>query len=114
MDTDVFTLNELSDEKLDQLLADRKSFTIIQIKSMTRAAEKVETEIERRKMRCRVYTKGRAASVGAAAIPVSPTVFGGLLSAAAIGVHNLATFNPDYELAKNFVSSSLEVNCKKD
>ncbi|MDL8858720.1 hypothetical protein QS933_26535, partial [Escherichia coli] len=37
----------------------------------------------------------------------------GAVSAAAIGVHNLATWNPDYEIGKNYVKRTISVRYKK-
>jgi len=34
-------------------------------------------------------------------------------SAVAIGVHNLSTWNPDYEIGKNYIKRRLSVKYKK-
>jgi hypothetical protein len=80
---------------------------------MSEAVESLEKTIESRGLSCRVYTKGRAASIAAAAIPTPVTVLGGWASAIAIGVHNVATWNPDYEIAKNLAMGTLTVDYKK-
>ena len=98
-----------------RLLVSRKaSFTVTGLGGgkMTEAVELVEREIESQNMRCRIYTKGRIAAAGA-------TVFGGVTgmlgAASAVGMaaHNLATFNPDYEIAKHKVDNKLTVEFKK-
>lgn len=43
----------------------------------------------------------------------SPAALFGIGSALAIGVHNLATFNPDYEIGKNKVAGTVTVLYKK-
>ena len=113
MDINVYSVNELTDEKLNDLIRTKSSFVLTDVTHMKHTVKKVEELIEMKDMKCRVYTKGRVATVAAAAIPVSPAVIGGWLSAAAIGVHNLATYDPDYELAKNPIKSELEVNYKR-
>ena len=73
----------------------------------------LERLIEKRGLRCRIYMKGRASTVAAAAIPVSPTVIGGWLAGIGIAAHNIATWSPDYEIAKNPLTSTLTVTYKK-
>ncbi len=113
MDINVYALSDISDDKIEQLINSKQSFTLTGVSHMKKAVATIERKIERKGLKCRVYTKGRAATVGAAAIPFSPTVIGGWLAGAAIGVHNLATYDPDYELAKKPLSNELEVNFKK-
>ena len=59
---------------------------------------------QQKKLTCRVYTEYRSTAVAALL---------GAVSAAAIGVHNLATWNPDYEIGKNYVKRTLSVRYKK-
>jgi len=113
MDINVYALSDIADEKIDQLISNKQSFTLTGVSHMTKAVATLERQIENKGLKCRVYTKGRAATIGAAAIPVSPTVIGGWLAGAAIGLHNLATYDPDYELAKKPLSNELEINYKK-
>jgi hypothetical protein len=113
MDINVYALSDISDDKIDQLISSKQSFTLTGVSHMKKAVATLERKIERKGLKCRIYTKGRAATVGAAAIPFSPTVIGGWLAGAAIGVHNLATFNPDYEIAKKPISKELEISYKK-
>lgn len=113
MDISVYSVKEMSDKELFELLDQKKSFTLTDVEHQKKTVLKLESEIENRGMKCRVYTKGRSATVAAAAIPVSPTVIGGWASALAIGVHNLTTYDPDYEIAKNPIKNSLDINYKK-
>jgi hypothetical protein len=49
----------------------------------------------------------------AATLASGPAVIFGLASAAAISAHNLATRNPDYEIAKYPLAKKLVINYKK-
>lgn len=115
MDIGVYSIKTVSDDVINNLIKNGGSFVLEDIDrlNMGEAVERVEKLIESKGLSCRVYTKGRAATVAAAAIPVSPTVIGGWASALVIGVHNLATWNPDYEIAKNLVTGTLTIDYKK-
>jgi hypothetical protein len=115
MDIGVYSLRDVPDEKIGELLDERKSFVLEDIDRLnfSQAVETVERKIEARGMKCRVYTAGRSAVIAAAAVPTPVTVLGGWASALAIGAHNLATWDPDYELAKNVATGRLDVNYKK-
>lgn len=89
------------DEKAKNLIKTKKSFIISGAKSTNFIAEKIESMIESCGLRVRVYTKHRA--VGAFVPPV----------ALGIGLHNLMTLNPDYEVAKDFINDRVEVTYKK-
>lgn len=102
----------ISDEKIRELVRRNKSF-ILNINDMSEAVKKVEEIIEKAGMSCRIYTEYRMATIATAAIPVSPMVIGGVLAAISIGIHNLATYDPDYEIAKNPVKKTLTVTYKK-
>lgn len=115
MDIGVYSIKSISNEKIGILIDERRSFVLENIARLnfSEAVNTVEKIIESRKLKCRVYTKGRSATVAAAAIPVSPTVIGGWASAVVIGAHNLATWNPDYEIAKNLATGTLTITYKK-
>lgn len=115
MDILVYSIKVVSDDVINGLILKRESFVLEEIDRLNlgEAVEMVEKLIEAKGFSCRVYTKGRAATVAAAAIPISPTVIGGWASALAIGVHNLATWNPDYEIAKNIATGTLTITYKK-
>lgn len=115
MDIGVYSIKSISDARIGALIDERKSFVLEDIGRLnfSEAVETIEKAIESKGLKCRVYTKGRSATVAAAAIPISPTVLGGWASAIGIGIHNLATWNPDYEIAKNLATGTLTVTCKK-
>lgn len=73
----------------------------------------MEQAIESIGLTCRVYTEYRATAMTGSLIPTGVTQVIGLVSAIGIGVHNLATFDPDYEIAKNKINRSVAVINKK-
>ncbi|QBR00494.1 hypothetical protein [Paraburkholderia pallida] len=115
MDYGVYSVKSVADSKIKSLIRDHKSFVIEDIDrtNFSEAVSHIEKMIEDEGLRCRVYTKGRAAAVAAAAIPVAPTVIGGWAAGIGIAAHNLVTFNPDYEIAKNMIMGTLTIEYKK-
>lgn len=109
------TLNfkDLSTEKLGTLIAKKASFKVIGLSGkVSEAASLVEDAIEKRGMRCRVYTAGRVTAAGASFFGgVTGAV--GVISALGMAAHNIATYNPDYEIAKHLVDNQLTVTFKK-
>lgn len=114
MDVNVYTPEEISNDTIKQKIINKESFTIEKVEAMRFAStvETIEKIIESNGLKCRVYTVGRIATAGA-------SIFGGItgvvgvLSSAAIAAHNIATWNPDYEIGKNFFGSSIHVEYKK-
>jgi hypothetical protein len=109
-----FAAEELASTKLSELIAQRKSFQISAVKDVSFVVNKVEGEIERQNLRCRVYTEYRSAAIAGVAVPTGITQVTGLASAIGIGVHNLATFNPDYEIGKNSLAGTVTVKYQRD
>lgn len=90
-------------------IQDRKSFVVYGVSGkMIEAISNLEKFIEETKLTCRVYTLNRAA----AAVGASWTVFGAT-SWLAIASHNLATFNPDYEIGRDLFKNRVHVKYKK-
>ena len=115
MDYGVYSIKTVDDSKVKNLIREHKSFVIEDIETthFPEAISHMEKLIENEGLRCRVYTKGRIATVAAAAIPTVPTVLSGLAAGIGIAAHNLATLNPDYEIAKNMVTGTLTIEYKK-
>ena len=111
MDISVYSLESLADGDIKDLISQHKSFVIENIarRNMPEVVQAVEKVIDSEGLKCRVYTKGRVAAI--AAELVVPVV--GWAAAVAMGAHNIATWNPDYELAKNLLTGSLTINYKK-
>ena len=97
----------------DDMIKAQQSFKVIGIKNMTSAAAELENKIEKLGLTCRVYTENRFASLGLALIPTGVTQLAAIGSAVGMLAHNIVTFNPNYELAKNLVDNSIKVICKK-
>lgn len=101
-----YTMKDLEKEDtLAKLIAERDSFKIIGLTgTVLKTVEIVETAIENANLRCRVFTSGRSKSL------FSPFVF---YSAVVLAAHNLATYDPDYEIEKHLVDSMLTVTYKR-
>jgi len=105
--------DELTTQKLSELVRAEKTFEITGLSGrINEGVEWVENKIESEGLRVRVYTYGRVAAAGG-------TLFGGvtgvlgLASVVGMAAHNLATLNPDYEIAKHLVDNMLTVKyCK--
>lgn len=109
-----FTSDELTTEKLAELVSEKKSFQVVAVKDISFVVNKVEGEIEKQDLRCRVYTEYRSASLAGLAIPTGITQIGSAASAIGMGVHNLFTINPDYEIAKNKFAGTVTAIYKKE
>lgn len=104
---------EIDSPKTIKLINDKESFEIVGLRGrMGSAVSAIENIIEAENLSCRVYTYGRVATAGG-------TLFGGVTGllgvASVIGMvaHNLATLNPDYEIAKHVIDKKLSVTYKK-
>ncbi len=95
--------------KLNELLDSKSSFNIIGLGGeLLEVSQLLEKEIEKKGMRCRIYTRNRAATATALAW-TGP----GLAALAGIAAHNLATYNPDYEIGRAVVDQKIYVTYKK-
>jgi hypothetical protein len=115
MDIKVYSIKTVEDEKIAELIGGHESFVLEDVDRINigKAVETLEKLIESKGFSCRVYTAGRAGAMVGAVIPTPVTVVAGWASAVAIGAHNLATWNPDYEIAKNIAIGTLTVEYKK-
>ena len=96
-DYDVIAFEDIA--KVCNLVMQKKSFKVVGFKAgdMGKVVKNVESAIEELGLKVRVYTHGR--HIAAAAT--------GPLGVAALAVHNLATINPDYEIAKCLSTNEL-------
>ncbi len=104
-----YSAAELSVEKIDELISKKMSFQAVGLSDIGRIVEAVEGCIAKKEMRCRVYTEYRTAALAG---EIFMGGFG-LIAAVGIAAHNVATFNPDYEIGKNKVNGSVTVTYKK-
>lgn len=107
----VILFKDLNQEKTDELLKAHASFEVVSVPAFHQSAAVtiVEKRCEALGMRCRVYQKGRTIIGGALAF-VNPLIGLGILGAS--GAHNLATYDPDYEIRKEF-GTGIVVTYKK-
>lgn len=108
-----YTADEISMAKLNDLVARKVSFKIFMVEDISIMVKRIEGTIDKNRMRCRVYTEYRSATMAAAAIPTGVTQITGLATALGIGIHNIATINPDYEIAKNSINDTVTATYKK-
>lgn len=101
-------------EALSTAIKDHKNFFVSDIAGAQSVAVKwLEKTIESQGMRCRIYTRGRIATLSAGLIPNGVAQIVAASSGIAIAIHNLVTINPDYEICKGLTSDSLEVTYRK-
>ena len=96
------------ESKVVTLIAEKSSFAVVNIPSgkQSLAVEMVERAIESTGMKCRVRTANRGLAVGALSVL---TLGAAAAAAAAVGVHNLATKDPDYEIVKEMFGADIQV-----
>jgi hypothetical protein len=93
----------ISESQIRALAKECASFTI-QAKGsvdLMELSSMLDRVIESAGFKTRVYTKGRA--TGLLAGPAAPWI------AVGIGVHNLLTWDPDYEIRRNLLTDTLDV-----
>jgi hypothetical protein len=76
---------------------------------MIEVTGEVEREVEKQDMSCRIYSRNRAAAATATAFV--PAL--GLIPLTAVAVHNISTWNPDYEIGKDIIDNKLHITFKK-
>lgn len=114
MDVNVYNIETVTDQHIKQKLEAHESF-ILECSSPIRSIKGVETLerlIEAQGMKCRIYTIGRVAAMGAAAW----TGWGTVIAAGAglaMAAHNVATWSPDYEIGKMMTGTKIFVTYKK-
>ena len=105
--------DELNWSKITKMIQKNKSFEIIGLSgNLIDTVSTLENVIESENLSCRIYTYGRVASAGATLVG-GVTGLAGLASVVGMAAHNIATFNPDYEIAKHLVDNKLTVSYKK-
>jgi hypothetical protein len=95
---------------LDELLNKKQDFEVFGLSGrLSDTVTTIESRIEAKGMTCRVYTVGRSAAIAAGLF--SGVV--GVATAVGIAAHNLATYDPDYEIGKNLANNTLRVIYQK-
>lgn len=110
---EIVKYEEIGSERTSRLINEKQSFEIVGLSGrMGSAVSQIENLLEPKGLSCRVYTYGRIAAAGG-------SFFGGvtgaigIASAIGIAAHNLATYNPDYEISKHLVDNKLTITYKK-
>ena len=97
--------------KIEQQIESKASFFVnVERGKQQTAVLVVEQAIEAAGLKCRVRTANRGWAIAAAAVF---TLGVGATAAAAVGVHDLATINPDYEIIKEMFGSDIQVEYMK-
>lgn len=97
--------------KIDPLIASKSSFLVnVEKGKQQTAALALERAIEAAGLKCRVRTANRGWAVAALTVL---TLGVGAAAAAAVGVHDIATINPDYEIIKGMFDSDIQVEYMK-
>jgi hypothetical protein len=111
IDIQKFTADEITLEKLDTLVMRRESFQVVAVSNISSTVEKIEGRIEKADLKCRVFSEYRSGTLlGAFLAPTAPVAW---LAGIGMAAHNIATFNPDYEIGKNKVAGTVTVKYMK-
>ena len=103
--------DSLNSTYLDSMITNKKSFEILGVGgNIKECVSLLENTIESNGLTCRIYTQGRAAGIASGLLVAGL----GVVTAAGIAAHNLATYNPDYEIGKNLVKNKITVKIKKE
>lgn len=102
--------NFMSQKKIiNTFIQTKQSFILTNVKKFAPLVEKIEELVENNNMTCRIYLKNRFWYFLAAAVfpPLGKTV--GSMGITFILMHDLITFNPNYEIAKDYINDKLIV-----
>lgn len=115
------TVNGLNESQIETLLRAKASFEIVGLRGeFTKSVINVEKKIESLGLKCRVKVdiKGALAQggmlgtiIGAASLPIGVTLAAAATVASA--GHTLATYDPDYEIIKDYIHKKLKAIYKE-
>lgn len=106
----------LDEAAVEGLVRSQATFEVIGLRGNFKAGIKmVETKIESLGMKCRVKsdTKSALAQGGAFGAVLGILIAAGVIGTAACVGHALSTYNPDYEILKDYINKKLIVRYKK-
>ncbi|MBX8489302.1 hypothetical protein K5D42_05380 [Pseudomonas cichorii] len=125
MDINVYKIEDVTNDFILNKIKSHESF-ILECGEFNRYSNTLtwlESTIESEGMSVRIYMMARKLSMGSfvgfagVGIVGAPVALGalavGLVAGVGITAHNLATLNPDYEIGKNPLSTTLHVDYKK-
>ncbi|MDR7285695.1 hypothetical protein J2X84_004545 [Pseudomonas corrugata] len=125
MDVGVYKITEVSNDFIIDKIMAHESFVLEcgEYDRYSNTLTWLEQAIEKRGMSVRVYMRARRLSMGSFAgiagvsAVGAPVALGaiaiGMVAGVGIAAHNLATLNPDYEIGKHPLGSTLYVDYKK-
>mgnify|MGYP000096148049 CR=1 FL=1 len=111
---------DLATSTLTQLISRKESFEVIGLRGNFMASVRtMEKKIEAQGLKCRVSSdmKGTMAQAGAVGVLAGAISLSTLplvaLTAAGIAAHKLVTYDPDYEIVKDYVNMKITVKYAK-
>lgn len=112
---------EQAKNALGSLLTSKASFEVVGLRgNFNEAIKTIETAIESKGMKCRVETDIKGTIVAGSAMSATAGIFLGLTTVGAClvygaskVVHTAFTYNPDYEIEKDYINKKLRVKYKK-
>lgn len=117
----MYVISGLNEAQIEGLVRSKMSFEINGLRgNFTAGIKLVETKIESLGMKCRVKSDVKSSVIqggilggvlGIASMPVTLTA-AAIAATAGVG-HTLATYDPDYEILKDYVNKRLRVIYKK-
>jgi hypothetical protein len=108
MNVNVFTVKEISDEHILELIKNAESFTLTEVADMSRTVLKLEEIIKNQGLTCRIFTPAKFALCAGSFFP--PLLGVTALFGAVSLVHLAATANPNYNIEKNYFKKSIDIN----
>jgi len=125
MDVGVYKITEVTNDFIIEKIKAHESFVLEcgEYDRYSNTLTWLEQAIEKQGMSVRIYMRARKISMGSfagfagASIIGAPVALGavaiGVVAGVGIAAHNLATLNPDYEVGKHPLGSTLYVDYKK-
>ncbi|OUI78054.1 hypothetical protein HK18_10945 [Commensalibacter intestini] len=115
MESKFFAINEqeISEELILDLVNNKINFRVFNITDITATVDFLEKTIESQKFSVRVYTENRSAVLAGGLIPTGFTQLAALGAGIGFALHNLATYNPDFEIGKSIGHDRITVTYKK-
>ncbi|MGQ0286756.1 biotin/lipoyl-containing protein [Pasteurellaceae bacterium 22721_9_1] len=106
-----YQTEDMTPALMRELILHKCNFSI-KTDDIASVVDEVEEMIEKCGYKCRVYMENRASAMAAAAVP-GVGMIASIAAGVAIAAHNLATFDPDFEIGKNFWDGKVNVVYKK-
>ena len=125
MDVGVYKITEVTNDFIIEKIKAHESFVLEcgEYDRYSNTLTWLEQAIEKQGMSVRIYMRARKLSMGSfaglagASVIGAPVALGaiaiGMVAGVGIAAHNLATLNPDYEIGKHPLGSTLYVDYKK-